>query len=435
PLETLSCLSGANKFRWEIASFYMPRQKVSPRRRAMNESEELIGEVTVVDVYDIASEIGKECEKIIDQYGAAAVTSLMPKVINALENLEYLATKNERENTLLSELKSKISQLENDKLEKAEYRRKFEKELEAIEEQWRSETKELVTVVSRLQEENRKLSRQDVKPVQEAQNDISGGDGIMLQRLQASFEKQRDELRLKDKLVQEKCNDIEMLKLQVERLTGTSRELRRKHKSLQLQIRNLCDERADFIVLLQDQQRDITFLRQRLGLAQKENEDLAKSSAVLPSDVVVYKVDDPNRPRFTTAELKNILHERNELKAKVSDLEDELENYRPKDQIESNRNLKQGINSNKIVDDNPESLKNELESVNREYPFDEDAPVQGPLPYEPDDAPWKKSSESGMRKFFRRFFSESGTGGGFPRRSLSTLSKMALSATNDPIPV
>ncbi|KAI4454809.1 zinc finger protein dzip1 [Holotrichia oblita] len=375
----------------------MPRQKVSPRRRAMDESEELIGEVTVVDVYDIASEIGKECEKIIDQYGADAVTSLMPKVINALENLEYLATKNERENTLLSELKSKISQLENDKLEKAEYRRKFEKELEAIEEQWRSETKELVSVVSRLQEENRKLSRQDLRPVQEAQNDISG-DGIMLQRLQASLEKQRDELRLKDKLLQEKCNDIEMLKLQVERLTGTSRELRRKHKSLQLQVRNLCDERADFLVQLQDQQRDITVLRQRLGLAQKENEDLAKSSVVLPSDVVVYKVDDPNRPRFTTAELKNILHERNELKAKVSDLEDELENYRPKDQVESKRKSNGGFNNSKIIDGNPESLKNELETVCRDFPIDEDAPVQGPLPYEPDDAPWKKSSESGMRK-------------------------------------
>lgn len=29
---------------------------------------------------------------------------------------------------------------------------------------------------------------------------------------------------------------------------------------------------------------------------------------------------------------------------------------------------------------------------------EEDAPVQGPLPYEPDDAPWKKASESGIRK-------------------------------------
>jgi cell division protein FtsB len=44
----------------------------------------------------------------------------------------------------------------------------------------------------------------------------------------------------------------------------------------------------------------------------------------------VYDLDDPNRPRFTTAELKEILHERKELKARVSDLEDELEMYRPK---------------------------------------------------------------------------------------------------------
>lgn len=95
----------------------------------MQDEGELVGEVTVVDVYDIASDIGKECEKIIDHYGADAVTALMPKVINALELLENLATKNERENTQLLELKSKISQLENDKIEKAEYRQKFEKVL------------------------------------------------------------------------------------------------------------------------------------------------------------------------------------------------------------------------------------------------------------------------------------------------------------------
>lgn len=30
---------------------------------------------------------------------------------------------------------------------------------------------------------------------------------------------------------------------------------------------------------------------------------------------------------------------------------------------------------------------------------EDDPPVQGPLPYEPDDAPWKKTSErSGVRK-------------------------------------
>lgn len=33
--------------------------------------------------------------------------------------------------------------------------------------------------------------------------------------------------------------------------------------------------------------------------------------------------------------------------------------------------------------------------------IEEDLPVQGPLPYEPDDAPWKKSGEkSGVRKLY-----------------------------------
>nr|XP_023016561.1 RILP-like protein homolog [Leptinotarsa decemlineata] len=336
----------------------MPRINYSFNFEKMEDMSDISGDVTVVDVYDIASDIGKECEKIIDIFGADAVTSLMPKVINALELLENLATKNERENSLLHELQAKISQLENDKLEKAEYRKKFER-------------------VSHI------------------------------------------------------------LKTQVERLTNTSRELRRKHKSMQTQVRTLCDERADFLVQLQDQQRDISALRQRLGLAQKENEDLVKCDLTLPSNKAVYDLDDPNRPRFTTQELKDILHERNELKARVSDLEDELEIYRPKNKAETLKNLLPLMDKIETTCDNlvrPHKAPTPSPPRSESPPLDDDAPVQGPLPYEPDDAPWKKS-ESGIRKFFRKIFSESSGGGGFPKRSLSTLSKMALSSTSEPVPV
>lgn len=65
--------------------------------------------------------------------------------------------------------------------------------------------------------------------------------------------------------------------MNVERLQSCVRELRRKNRSLQNQVRTLCDERADFLVQLQDQKRKIGSLTQRLGLAQKENEDLVKS--------------------------------------------------------------------------------------------------------------------------------------------------------------
>lgn len=105
----------------------MPEKQFESNFPEMEDSCDFGGEVSVVDVYDIASEIGKECEKIIDQFGAEAVTSLMPKVINALELLETLATKNERENTQMQELRAKIQQLETDKQEKAEYRQRFEK--------------------------------------------------------------------------------------------------------------------------------------------------------------------------------------------------------------------------------------------------------------------------------------------------------------------
>lgn len=39
---------------------------------SMSESNS-IQDVSVVDVYDLASEIGKECEKIIDAYGTESV--------------------------------------------------------------------------------------------------------------------------------------------------------------------------------------------------------------------------------------------------------------------------------------------------------------------------------------------------------------------------
>ena len=44
---------------------------------------------------------------------------------------------------------------------------------------------------------------------------------------------------------------------------------------------------------------------------------------------LIYDVDDPNRPKFSLPELRKILQDRNSLKARVSDLEDELAIYRP----------------------------------------------------------------------------------------------------------
>lgn len=91
--------------------------------------EEYTSDISVIDVYELASAIGKEFEKIIDVCGVETIANLMPRVIKALEHLESLATKNERENSALEDLQDRIIKLENEKLIRTEDRLKFEKVL------------------------------------------------------------------------------------------------------------------------------------------------------------------------------------------------------------------------------------------------------------------------------------------------------------------
>lgn len=91
-----------------------------------------IEEVSVIDVYDLASDIGAECEKLIDLYGSHSVKSLIPKCITALEMLEALASKNERENSIIQDLNDRIAKLEDEKAERAETKRKFEKVIKYV---------------------------------------------------------------------------------------------------------------------------------------------------------------------------------------------------------------------------------------------------------------------------------------------------------------
>lgn len=62
----------------------------------------------------------------------------------------------------------------------------------------------------------------------------------------------------------------------MERLNNSGRESRKRQKLLQVQVRSLVEERADFLAQLQDQHREIIALKKRLGIAEKENEDLSK---------------------------------------------------------------------------------------------------------------------------------------------------------------
>ncbi|KAL0867795.1 hypothetical protein ABMA27_008502 [Loxostege sticticalis] len=373
------------------------------RRRFSAKMPDYDDDVTVVDVYDLASDIGKECEIIIEKYGPDAVTALLPKVINALELLENLAVRNEKENQALQELTAKISQLENDKIEKAEYRQRFEKEIEAIEEQWRNESAELVTAVGRLQDENKRLRRTINAPADGTSAPPSPArehDQEVLSRLSSTAEKQRATLRHQELQLQEKQQVIDGLTSQVEKLAQVSRDLRRKHKQLQNQMRSVCEERSELTAIVQAQQRDISALQQ----VNAQNQKCKTCGAPTPDGVD--DVDQSNRT-FSESELLAVLHERNELKLKLNRAEEQLQALQVEPQQDSGSDTSPSMST----------IASTAE--------DDEAPVQGPLPAEPDDAPWKRNS--GIRKFFRKLFVESdSTVGSFPRRSLNSIaSKMS----------
>ncbi|XP_039751774.1 RILP-like protein homolog isoform X2 [Pararge aegeria] len=379
------------------------------RRRFSAKMPDFDDEVTVVDVYDLASDIGKECEIIIEKYGPEAVTALLPKVINALELLENLAVRNEKENQALHELTAKISQLENDKIEKAEYRQRFEKEIEAIEEQWRTESAELVTAVARLQDENKRLRRTINSPADgelwkctsAPPSPAREHDQEVLSRLSSTAEKQRSTLRHQELQLQEKQQLIDSLTSQVEKLAQVSRDLRRKHKQLQNQMRLVCEERTELSAIVQSQQRDITTLQQS---------DAHNKKCTTCGVAILDGGDDEDqtfKPTFSVREMRAILHERNELKFKLNRAEEQL----------------QALQAEPL----PDSSSDTSPSMSTTAVEEDEAPVQGPLPAEPDDAPWKRNS--GIRKFFRKLFAESDiTVGGFSRRPMSAHGKAASHA-------
>ena len=64
----------------------------------------------------------------------------------------------ESERQMIEELRTNISLLEHEKREKAVDRLRYEKEIEQLEENWKKESQELLLMISRLQDDNKKLS-------------------------------------------------------------------------------------------------------------------------------------------------------------------------------------------------------------------------------------------------------------------------------------
>ncbi|XP_060699310.1 RILP-like protein 1 isoform X4 [Hemiscyllium ocellatum] len=312
-------------------------------------------ELSVMDVYDIAAVVGQEFERIIDVFGCEAIAKLMPKVVRVLEMLEVLVSRNNM-NPEIDELRLELDRLRVERMDRIEKERKHQQELVLVEDVWRGEAQDLLTQIAKLQEENKQLtmnlSHKDISLTEEEilkqEAGMSEREWQVMKKLKEVVDKQRDELRAKDRELTLKNEDVEALQLQQNRLMKINHELRHKVTVIDAQGKGLIEQKVELETTLQTKEQEMGNMRMEIGKLREKfhgqptqnGDDQLKtepdSEEDFQSDKALLDLNDPNRPRFTLQELRDVLHERNELKAKVFLLQEEMAYYKSEELEEDN---------------------------------------------------------------------------------------------------
>lgn len=319
--------------------------------------EKNVAELTVMDVYDIAALVGHEFERVIDQHGCEAIARLMPKVVRVLEILEVLVSRHHVAPEL-DELRLELDRLRLERVDRIEKERKHQKELELVEDVWRGEAQDLLSQIAQLQEENKQLmtnlSHKDVSFSEEEfqkHEGMSERERQVMKKLKEVVDKQRDEIRAKDRELGLKSEDVEALQQQQTRLMKINHDLRHRITVVEAQGKALIEQKVELEADLQTKEQEMGSLRAELGkLRERLRGDPSQNGeepeaepggeeSFSEAEKAAMDLKDPNRPRFTLQELRDVLHERNELKSKVFLLQEELAYYKSEEIEEENRIL------------------------------------------------------------------------------------------------
>uniref|UniRef100_A0A3P9H305 RILP-like protein 1 n=1 Tax=Oryzias latipes TaxID=8090 RepID=A0A3P9H305_ORYLA len=294
--------------------------------------EKNVADLTVMDVYDMAAVVGQEFERIIDQYGCEALSRLMPKVVRVLEILEVMVSRGTM-SPETEELRLELDRLRMERLERLEKEKRHRQELERVEDVWRGEAQDLLSQIAQLQEENKALlSNMSINDTMN-EEDLQRHEGMterekqVMVKLKEVVDKQRDEIRAKDRELTLKNEDVEALQQQQSRLMKINHDLRHKTSVVEAQGKALIGQKVELEAAAQAQAQEVCALRQEVARL-RERLQGGPPAGDSGNDSGGLDLRDPNRPRFTLQELRDVLHERNELKAKVFLLQEELTYYK-----------------------------------------------------------------------------------------------------------
>lgn len=206
----------------------------------------MAADLTTADVYEDASLIGQDIEKIIERFGHDAMMDLMPKIIRVLEKLEIVVGEREKDKLEIAELKLENERLYLDIKREASQRRKLDEELYQLSSA--GETDNLKTMLIKLQEENKKLRVQYevTASTQPATAYISApGDAQLMRKMKETIDNQRDTIRNKNMEIESLRNDLQAMEEQIERLTTINESVRKTLGASKERIHTLAKEKAE----------------------------------------------------------------------------------------------------------------------------------------------------------------------------------------------
>ncbi|XP_067140391.1 RILP-like protein 1 [Centruroides vittatus] len=388
--------------------------------------------LSIQEVFDGVVEIAEGFEKIIDSQGdVEIVKSVLKKVIWSLEHLRNCVLLNERIECELCDLKSKVTQLEYDKEEKAKLKKKFDEELEQIEEYWKKESKTLNTQITKLQQENQRLQKFQTETSEELNKEEENEIDDTVCTLREVINNQRNQIHAKDAEIFEKNGEIDALENQLSRMKELNEKFRNELMVMRRENQSLLEEKLELQGRVQEHQRELQLLQN--ALHEMLGSEINNIEETQSEDRNIEKLQ---LPRLTPAQLRRLLCEMNNVKLRLKYLEEEVSFYRerrPSLKMETEQAMKLEIEEQNISDnfltnfiqhsddsdqsgsqesdqssEEDETYKNASDSetsMEAEWVTKSDVPAQSLVDQEIRDRNMMARRPSAINKFFRRIFS------------------------------
>ncbi|KAM4577219.1 RILP-like protein 1 isoform 2-T2 [Odontesthes bonariensis] len=233
-------------------------------------------ELTVMDVYDIAAVLGHEFERVIDKFGCECLVKVVPRVVRVLELLEALVSRGAAGQEA-EDLRRELDRLRQERSDRYEQERKHQTELEQVEDVWRGEVQDLLSQITQLQAENKRLLVSlSLKESPITEEDLQKHEGMsekeneVMKKLKDLVNKQRDEIRAKDRELLRRNEEVEALQMQQHRLMRINQDLLHRVGVMEAQGKMVIQQRAELEAAAQARQQELGALQLEVTRLTKE---------------------------------------------------------------------------------------------------------------------------------------------------------------------